>query len=540
MTIRFSCPNCHATFSVPDSAAGKRGRCKKCSTSIAVPAVSEHVLSPDVRETPQEPTPPAPAQDTATPNRKRIRPPRVGLLVVPFCAILALLIVCAILLPGNQGDNVRDSGTRRVASRGDTKRDSDGPIPPPKIPAELQPYVYAFGTCRRSEMKQAIQAVHDNNSPELARALFAWHKWFSRRYTIQTGPNTAVGTTQGKEFIKQAGSDVSPSDVTSSLEQALSEPRDAELLDVYVEALDDENAKVRGIAISALEHLGTPETVPALLEALDDLDNQNRYKAISGLQRLKEPKAVPKLIKLLEDESTHIVLNVARALGTIGDERAIQPLDKWLQEARRKGIDERTINNVQKTFDALTKNVRFRLYMQLADRYDGRTEPPSQEEIENQKREVFRLLVKDETFEDRFVREAAAKTLKGSKVPEAVPLLVRRLREGEPFFPAAEAMKEALVSIDYHAAADVVDDPFLKGVVRIEKSGSAPRIKACMEAFFSGRRDDHEVVRELAELASQEKAAFDILQLAAEAKLRPSLSIRATRALEQIGQNQAR
>ena len=53
--------------------------------------------------------------------------------------------------------------------------------------------------------------------------------------------------------------------------------------------------------------------------------------------------------------------------------------------------------------------------------------------MESHKREILRLLVKDEKYEDRFGREAAA---------------------------------------------EVLDDPFLKGVVRILESGRGPETKA--------------------------------------------------------------
>ena len=36
--IDFTCPQCHAAFSVPDNLAGRRARCKKCQTPLTIPA----------------------------------------------------------------------------------------------------------------------------------------------------------------------------------------------------------------------------------------------------------------------------------------------------------------------------------------------------------------------------------------------------------------------------------------------------------------------------------------------------------------------
>jgi len=42
--INFECPSCFAPFRVPESAAGRKGTCKTCGTSVTVPAVQEEVL----------------------------------------------------------------------------------------------------------------------------------------------------------------------------------------------------------------------------------------------------------------------------------------------------------------------------------------------------------------------------------------------------------------------------------------------------------------------------------------------------------------
>jgi predicted Zn finger-like uncharacterized protein len=47
--IDFTCPQCHAAFSVPDHLAGRRARCKKCQTplTIPMPEAQEILIEPE-------------------------------------------------------------------------------------------------------------------------------------------------------------------------------------------------------------------------------------------------------------------------------------------------------------------------------------------------------------------------------------------------------------------------------------------------------------------------------------------------------------
>jgi predicted Zn finger-like uncharacterized protein len=45
MKITFSCSNCGAVYSVDQSSAGKRGKCKKCGSIITVPNVMKPELT---------------------------------------------------------------------------------------------------------------------------------------------------------------------------------------------------------------------------------------------------------------------------------------------------------------------------------------------------------------------------------------------------------------------------------------------------------------------------------------------------------------
>ncbi len=48
--IEFECPNCGTEIKAPDSAAGKRGKCKSCEQVITVPAASPALSNFEVLE----------------------------------------------------------------------------------------------------------------------------------------------------------------------------------------------------------------------------------------------------------------------------------------------------------------------------------------------------------------------------------------------------------------------------------------------------------------------------------------------------------
>ena len=55
MTIKFQCQSCSAAYSVKDSMAHKRGKCKKCGQVMTIPAAPEEPVV--VAEIVDEPSP---------------------------------------------------------------------------------------------------------------------------------------------------------------------------------------------------------------------------------------------------------------------------------------------------------------------------------------------------------------------------------------------------------------------------------------------------------------------------------------------------
>jgi HEAT repeat protein len=104
---------------------------------------------------------------------------------------------------------------------------------------------------------------------------------------------------------------------------------DDRVVGALVAALDDSEMGVRAVAVSALAHLEGPRALQALASvAARDPDPHTRGMAISALGK-RGPHgraAVPGLVELLQDADRGVRNGAARALGEIGDRRAVSAL----------------------------------------------------------------------------------------------------------------------------------------------------------------------------------------------------------------------
>lgn len=89
--------------------------------------------------------------------------------------------------------------------------------------------------------------------------------------------------------------------------------------------LADKSLKRRYVAAWALGEIGSPEGIPALLAGLDDEEAEVRRHAVRGLIRLNR-LAVPELLTYLAGASPTGAAGAVRALGDIGDSRALEAL----------------------------------------------------------------------------------------------------------------------------------------------------------------------------------------------------------------------
>jgi len=74
MPIQFACENCQQNLKVPDSAAGKRGRCNACGHLNMIPAVAATVETAASNTSAVEATPVAePAANTLDPGKFNVK-----------------------------------------------------------------------------------------------------------------------------------------------------------------------------------------------------------------------------------------------------------------------------------------------------------------------------------------------------------------------------------------------------------------------------------------------------------------------------------
>ena len=111
-------------------------------------------------------------------------------------------------------------------------------------------------------------------------------------------------------------------------------PAPAELVSALLQAVDDENEKVRLDAIYAVGVVGksplSPDQIARLTKALDHYDPAVRAGAARVIGRLKIAETGEALIKAVNDSQADVRYASMRALGAIGEPRAIKSLTEQL------------------------------------------------------------------------------------------------------------------------------------------------------------------------------------------------------------------
>ncbi len=101
---------------------------------------------------------------------------------------------------------------------------------------------------------------------------------------------------------------------------------------VLIDALSDEDPRIRLHAIDLLCEMDEPEVWPGLVEALRDPEWRIRLQAADGLGRLGRTEAVSHLVALLRDPAGEVRIAAATALGRIGSEAAVSGLARLLRD----------------------------------------------------------------------------------------------------------------------------------------------------------------------------------------------------------------
>lgn len=102
-------------------------------------------------------------------------------------------------------------------------------------------------------------------------------------------------------------------------------------VDPLIQALNDENPKIRENSAAALGKIGNERAVQPLIELLGDENNEVQRAAEIALGNINEP-AVESLVGTMNDQNEIFPIRLATIsiLGTIGDERAVEPLIQML------------------------------------------------------------------------------------------------------------------------------------------------------------------------------------------------------------------
>jgi HEAT repeat protein len=99
-----------------------------------------------------------------------------------------------------------------------------------------------------------------------------------------------------------------------------------------IAALQDEKRKVRSFAAKALGYMGDTRAVEPLITILQN-DWEVRSSAALALGSLKDMRAAEVLIAALQDKNSEVRLYAALALGSLKDTRAVEPLITKLKDA---------------------------------------------------------------------------------------------------------------------------------------------------------------------------------------------------------------
>lgn len=118
------------------------------------------------------------------------------------------------------------------------------------------------------------------------------------------------------------------------------------MVPILVELLEHKQMGTRLNAVKALGEIGSEEAIP-VLAALIDSGSAKREKdrevaevrqlAVAALGKIGG-KAVPELVKITENKGSSLRVDAIRALSSLGDEKAVQPLLDALKEKSSREI----------------------------------------------------------------------------------------------------------------------------------------------------------------------------------------------------------
>lgn len=113
--------------------------------------------------------------------------------------------------------------------------------------------------------------------------------------------------------------------------RSLAEVQLPQVTPLLINSLSDPDLSVRQCAALALHHQPDPRAIPELIQSLNSTDQLLARLAGNALIAMGSD-AVPSLLEVMHEGTRKIRIEAARALGKIGDTRAIPELFKALDE----------------------------------------------------------------------------------------------------------------------------------------------------------------------------------------------------------------
>jgi HEAT repeat protein len=254
---------------------------------------------------------------------------------------------------------------------------------------------------------------------------------------------------------------------------------------VLVDALSDEDPRMRLIIIDLLGDTSEPDAVPALAGALRDPEWRVRWQAADALGKMRNADAVPDLVDMLTDSNKDVRISVAYALGRIGHASAIDGLIKLLHDREwrvRWGAAEALWEIGQEAVAALIKTLN------EEDEYVRRAAMRALAQIGAAAIPALVEALKDENWDTRWSAAAALQEIGDP----AVAALVEAL--GANNWQATWAAAETLKRIGTKEAMQAVEQwrKGQEGETLPDGSPAAPRVEMPTSERRTGFNDDHQ------------------------------------------------
>ena len=106
------------------------------------------------------------------------------------------------------------------------------------------------------------------------------------------------------------------------------EPTQEHKIEKLIQKLGVKDPSVRHISVSELGSIGSTDVVPALIQALQDQDAKVRDSATEALEKIGKD-AVPALIQALQNEDWNIRYFAIEVLERIGTPDALKAVEKY-------------------------------------------------------------------------------------------------------------------------------------------------------------------------------------------------------------------